>query len=189
MKRSVIFLVTLCLLVMTGSTVIADDKELGWKDTAELSLVATSGNSESETFGFSNTLLHLWDNAEFQFLATGLKAESTSFDRYAVGVDPMNFTTFEDSTTNETAENYLLSASYSREITESFSWLAGAGWDRNRFAGIDNRITVFGGVRNVWRDDDKVKFRTNYLLTYTDQEDVVPNPALEDSFLGAQVGW
>ena len=50
----------------------------------------------------------------------------------------------------KTAENYYLRGRYDRNITERFFWYGGVGWDRNEFAGIKNRMTVFGGVGNLW---------------------------------------
>lgn len=179
-------LLTLLCLTFIPPT-MADEPDLGWKDTAELSLVATSGNSESSTFGFKNTLVRQWESSLLKVVAAGLSADSATFNRFAVGPDPMNFTTFEQSTTTTTAENYQLETIFQKEIHERLSWQAGAGWERNRFAGINSRYTLLGGLGNVWHDDDKMKFRTDYLLTYTDQEDIVPTPGLEDKFLGARV--
>src|SRR5262249_41691207 len=68
-------------------------------------------------------------------------------------------------------------------------WFGGAGWERNIFAGIDNRYSAGGGLGNIWRSEDRVKFRTDYALTYTKQEDVVKDPNFDDTFLGARFSW
>ena len=155
-----------------------------WKDVAEFSFVATAGNSETSTLGFKNTLARAWEKSSFELKAGAIRGESTTKSR---AVDPINPVIVETSTTNLTAENYFLNGRYDHKITEHFFWYAGTGWDRNRFAGIDNRYTGVLGVGNVWLDEDRVKFRTDYALSYTKQENVVEVAGADDSFLGARL--
>jgi len=159
-----------------------------WHDTAEFSFVATAGNSETQTLGFKNKLWRTWERSAFELNAGGVRAESTVTTRVAVGT-PSSFDLDEDSTTDLTAEAYFLNGRYDRKITDRFFWFAGAGWDRNRFAGIQNRYTGFGGAGHIWFDREDLKFRTDYALTYTKQEDVIEVPGFDDSFLGARVSW
>src|SRR5437867_11135829 len=72
-----------------------------------------------------------------------------------------------------------MSGRYDRKISDRFFWFAGAGWDRNEFAGIAgirNRYTGGGGVGNFWADSESLEFRTDYTATYAKQDDVVRNP-------------
>jgi putative salt-induced outer membrane protein YdiY len=178
----------LCGIVACGGALAADEPELGWSDKAELSYVMTAGNSEGSTLGLKNELKRTWADALFTLRASAVRAESTTFFRTAVGT-PDSFVLIEDEESNLTAENYLLAGRYDQEITERFFWYGGAGWDRNRFAGIQNRYVAEGGVGNVWVDTDTVKFKTSYALTYTDQEDVVEVPDSDGGFLGLRLGW
>ena len=41
----------------------------------------------------------------------------------------------------------------------------------------------------LWRDDDDLKFRTQYALTWTDQENVVTLPDLDETWIGARFSW
>jgi hypothetical protein len=162
-----------------------EEKELGWSDVAEFSWVATSGNSETETLGFKNKTLRRWENAAFELNAGGIQAESTTvIDQFAIGPDRNNFTVTTITETKKTAENYYLNGKYGKTITERFFWYASAGWDRNEFAGIRNRYSVSGGVGNLWVDKEKIRWRTDYGVTYTDQEDVVKDPSVDESFGG-----
>jgi len=160
-----------------------EEEEPGWSDVAEFSWVATSGNSETSTFGFRNKALRLWEAAAFELNAGGIRAESTTTTRSATG-DPNNPTVTEIETTEKTAEHYYLNGKYSHTVTERFFWYAGAGWERNIFAGIKNRYSGGGGVGNIWVDKEKMTWRTDYGVTYTDQEDVVDNPMVDSSFAG-----
>lgn len=179
------------LLMMTLGAVsitMAEDEEkaLGWFDTAELGLVVTGGNSDTSTLGLKNTLERVWEKARFTLLAGAVRAES-AFNRRAVGTSQNDYSVTDD--TETTVDQYFLNGRYDRDITERFFWFAGAGWDRNEPAGIKTRYTGFGGVGNIWRDGEKVKFRTDYGLSYTDQTDVVSDDSTSDSFLGARFSW
>ena len=174
------------LIIMLGgdaSVAAEEEKKLGWSDVAEFSWVATNGNSETETIGFKNKLLRRWANAAFELNAGGILAESTTITRTASGVaaNP-SVTEFRD--TQKTAENYYLNGKYGKTITKRLFWYVGAGWDRNEFAGIKNRYSGSGGVGNLWVDKERIIWRTDYGVTYTDQEDVVKNPTVDSSFGG-----
>src|SRR5512134_3885884 len=99
-----------------------------WSDTAELGWVATSGNSESSSIGFKNTLTREGKNDLFELKLGGIKVETTTTTVFAVGTPDA---VFEDEVTDTTAENYFLTGRYDRNITEKLFWFAGAGWDRN----------------------------------------------------------
>jgi hypothetical protein len=180
----------LVLLALIATPVFAADApKLGWSDTAELSYVQTAGNSESSTFGFGNKLVRTWEKALFTFKAGGIRAESTAFARTASWIDDAHYRVDEKSLSTLTAENYFLNAQYDRKITERFFWNAGAGWDRNKFAGIENRYMAYAGVGNIWVDRDKVKFRTDYSATYTKRDDVVFDETRKDKFAGFRFAW
>jgi putative salt-induced outer membrane protein YdiY len=160
--------------------------EEAWKDTAELSYVVTGGNAEASTLGFKNKLWRKWSSTALELNAGGVRAESTTLTRTAIGTTT-NFTVDEESTTSLSAESYFLNGRVDRKITEHFFWFVGAGWDRNRFAGVENRTVGVVGVGNVWIDSDRAKFRTDYSATYTDEKDVAENPNFKSNFTGARL--
>lgn len=154
-----------------------------WRDVAEFSYVATAGNSEVSTLGLKNTLARAWDKSSFEVKAGAVRGETTTRTRAVVPGPVIQ----ESSATELTAENYFFNGRYDRKITDRSFWYAGAGWDRNRPAGIQNRYSGAGGVGNIWIDKDRVKFRTDYALSYTRQENVVEVPGADESFLGLRV--
>lgn len=157
-----------------------------WSDTAEFGWVATSGNSESSTFGLKNTLTRENERSLFELKLGGVRVETTTITLFAVG-NSTDFTREEDTTSATTAENYFVAGRYDRKITDRFFWFAGAGWDRNRPAGIDNRYVAMAGVGNIWVDTDRRKWRTDYAITGTDQENVVDDPTFDDTFIGLRL--
>jgi len=173
-------------LVIIGMPAHAED-ETGWSSTAELGLVITGGNSDTQTLSFKDETTRAWERSSLRFRAGAIRAETTTTIQTASGdpgvLDPpIDFT-------ETNAEAYYFEGRYDKKITDRFFWFAGAGWDQNVPAGIDSRVTAFGGVGNIWRDDDKVKFRTDYALSYTDQEDVFTTAASVGSYAGLRASW
>lgn len=195
MRKSLEISVAALLAVVGMLPVPAEEKKeervLGWASTAEIAYVLTTGNSETATLGLKDKSVRTWERSSLQIDAEVVRAESTFTDPVALDIDGDGVVDGVDrqEESQTTAERYLLQGRYDRKITDRFFWLAGAGWDRNQPAGIDNRYAAFGGVGNIWRDDALVKFRTDYAVTYTHQEDVVQNPALSDSFAGLRFSW
>jgi putative salt-induced outer membrane protein len=178
------------LLALSAAPLFAQDKpaepkKLGWKDAAELGYVITSGNSDSSTLGLKNTLNYDWEKARFEMKLGAVKAKSTAVPFFATGT-ATDFTR-QDNDPETTAESYYLNGRYDKNITDRFFWFGGAGWDRNTFAGVQNRYTAFGGVGNTWLDTDKTKWRTDYAVTYTKEDDVIEPADFDGSFAGLRL--
>lgn len=159
-----------------------------WFDTAEFSYVLTAGNSEMSTLGFKDKLWRKWTDSAFELNAGGIRTSTTTIERAAYGT-VANHDYDENRRSDVTAESYYLNGRYDEKFTEDFFWFGGAGWDRNTFAGIQNRYAAFGGVGNIWYNEDNLKFRTDYALTFTKQDDVVPDSGVDSSFFGARFSW
>lgn len=161
----------------------AQEEDLGWKNTTELTLVMTGGNATARTFGFKSTVDYLWPRTALQVSGGGVRTETGTVTRTASGT-PANFTITETTDTRTTAENYFLKGRLDRNLTDAAFLFAGAGWDRNTFAGVDNRYGFVTGAGRTWFADDSRKLKTDVGLTYTIQDDVVENPDIDDTFLG-----
>ena len=186
MHRTRIFIAGAALLALCGASPFVgaaeDEKPLGWSSTAEFNFVMTAGNSESTTLGFNSNTERRWERALLRIKAGALRVDTTSTLGFAVGTGQGDFTVPEVDAT--TAENYFLSGQYDRNITERFFWYAGAGWLRNEFAGIRDRYVASAGVGNIWYDRPGFSFRTNYGVSYTDQQDVVESPLVDTQYAG-----
>jgi putative salt-induced outer membrane protein YdiY len=156
-----------------------------WSDVAEFSYVATAGNAEASTLGFKNTLGRKWERSAFELKAGGIRAEATTTTRTVVAGPAID----ETSSTSLTAESYFLNGRFDRKIGDRVFWFAGVGWDRNRFAGIQNRYSGAGGVGNTWVDTETTQFRTDYAVTFTRQEDIAAPAGADDTFLGVRFSW
>jgi putative salt-induced outer membrane protein YdiY len=177
------------LLVFLGASGLrAQEEETGWKDVAELTFVLTSGNATSSTFGFKNTADYTWPNAAFKLSAGGVRTRSGTVTRTATGT-PDNFTVSKTTDTRTTAESYFLKGRLDRNLSEALFAFGGAGWDRNTFAGVNNRYAFVGGAGRSWFAEDTRHLKTDLGLTYTIQDDVVKNPDVDDSFLGLRASY
>jgi hypothetical protein len=148
----------------TPATKNKEEPKLGWSDTADLSLVFTTGNSEAQTIGFSDRLLYVWKNARFELALNATRSDSSD-DRFfmlapgqefPVGGSPTDTTTslVKPHSTPDVA-NYLASTRYQRNITKAYFWNVGLSWDSNDDAGIVRRYmaTEGSGTRGPTRND------------------------------------
>ncbi len=176
------------LLIAVAPAYAEDEKELGWSFVGELSLVLAEGNAEATSAGFNLAFTHAWEDADFVLNLSGLQVETGTTTRLAVGTIDA-FRIIEDSSTETTAENYAINGRYDRKISERLFWYTGAGWERNEFAGFDSRFNVVGGVGHNWFETDTAHFKTYYGLTYTSQDDLIENLAIDDGWVGIQLGY
>jgi hypothetical protein len=173
---------TLALLAAVGVAVATmpssvdaqeGEKKLGWANAAELSLVVTAGNAKTSTFGFRNELAHVWEDAKLLVEASGVRTKTGTISRSAVGTSPDDFDVVKDTQTELTAEKYLARAKYDHNVTERVFVFGSGGWDRNEFAGIQNRYFGAGGLGNVWFDREDARWRTDYGLSATHEQGTV----------------
>ncbi len=175
------------LLACGGAAIAADAPPPPFQDSAELSYVFTEGNSKTNTFGFKNVAQWNWKDAAFVLKAGAVRASATTSDPKAYVV-PDGYVLDRNETTKTSAEFYYLNGRYDHKIDAKFLVFAGAGWDRNRPSGIDNRYIVEAGAGYIWTDTDAVKFRTDAGLTYTKRELVVDS-GLDTNFVGVRLAW
>ncbi len=186
-----LFALSLCAALTVATPVSAQEEEeepLTWSNQTEFSFVSTSGNAEATTLGLRSVTTGPMGPGRLVIGAGALRAESDTTTRLAIGT-PVRFTVEETSVSEVTAENYFLRGRYEQPISERLFWFAGAGWERNEFAGIKNRISIVAGIGHLWYENESGHFRTSYGVTYTDQEDVIDNPAVSDTFAGLRLGW
>ncbi len=173
-------------MLLPGAAMAQDPPPPGWYKTTELTSVWTGGNSAASTFGLKNDLRRLWESARFRFEAGGLRTESSTRTRSARGT-ASSFVVNETETSALTAESYYARARYDRSLSPRMFLFGGAGWNRNTFAGVQNRYGVIAGAGNSWVDTENTVFKTDYGFTYTFQDDVVEDPTRKDSFAGLRI--
>jgi len=137
-----------------------------WKAAAEVSYVVTGGNTETSAFSLGTSFTRKWADDELTFKTYMLRSKAVTKTRTARGTAE-DFEVVEDRVERLSAENYLLSGQYDRRISKKLLAQTGLSWDRNRFAGVDARVTVTGGLGYAWAEGQKTQVKTDLNLTYT----------------------
>ncbi len=160
--------------------------EPGLFANADLSYVLTSGNSTANSLGFKGDVTRRWTKHSIGFAAGGLRASSSPDTRYAVGT-PGSFEIVVPEA-ELTAEYYFGRGRYDYKLSDRLFVTTGAGWERNRFSGIDNRWLVDAGLGYIFVNTERTSFRGGLGLTYT-SEDYTVDDDRDGSFVGARAGW
>jgi putative salt-induced outer membrane protein YdiY len=161
----------LAVLLASGpGGLLGQDKKPGllgpWVASAEVSYVVTGGNTSTSALSLGTSFTRKWANDTLLFRGYILKSNATTTTRTAHGtVD--DFTITEVEVTRRVAENYLLAGQYDRRISKKLVGQAGLSWDRNRFAGVDDRVMVTTGFGYAWVEKPRTVVKTSAGLTYT----------------------
>ncbi len=127
MKKT-LYLLAVGSLLLAASAAFAEEPKNDnvWSDQAELSFVTTSGNTETTSLAGKNLLTY-------------------KFTPKAVGSWKIGGMYSEDQGAT-TAENYATELRFDYLYTERIYNYAMAGWNKDRFSGIDQRYYGGGGV-------------------------------------------
>ena len=172
-----------------ADTKAVDDKAFkldapGFYANADLSYVLTSGNSSSRSLGFKGDVGRRWTKQGISFAAGGIRASSSPDSRYAVGT-PTDFDVRVPDP-QPTAEAYYARGRYDYKLSDRVFTTVGAGWERNRFSGIQNRWVGDAGFGYLFVNSDATSYRAALGVTYTDEAYTVGG---SKSFVGARLGW
>lgn len=171
---------------------VEPEKEFGWFNETEFSLVSTRGNIDTDTLGLKNKLRRITKHARFQLRIEGVRADSGGL-RTAVAKDPNNpdpadFDVVESDRVTD-VETWLFEGRYDRNFAKRTFWNAGASWDRNLSAGIRARFMVFGTIGHVWWDREELKFNTTYGLSIVDRDEYIEDPTKDNRFTAFRFDW
>jgi putative salt-induced outer membrane protein YdiY len=153
---------------------------------ADLSYVMTSGNSSTSSLGFKGDITRRFTRHSIGFAAGGIRTSSSPDARVAIGTPDDFEVRIPDA--EPTAAAYYARGRYDFKLSERLFYTAGAGWERNRFSGIENRWVVDTGLGYVFVDTGRTLFRGAAALTYTNEGFTVDSGA-DGSFIGGRVGW
>lgn len=172
-----------------GGAPAAGGPKRPWSDVATLSYVATSGNAQGQTVGFANDFAYRWERSAFTLKASAVRVSTAVISRTATGTSLDDAVVRETRTTTTTAETYVLNGRYDHRLKEKdrFYAYAGAGWERNRPAGLDGRTNGSAGVGYIWVDTPGTRFRTDGGFGWTYERPVVSTVGFRDHYGTANV--
>ena len=168
-RKALVAAAALVLLIPAALTAQEAAKKglLGpWKATAEVSYVVTGGNTSTSAFSLGTSFVRKWANDSLQFKSYVLRSNATTTTRTAQGTET-DFDILEERVERLVAENYLLAGQYDRRVSKKLAAQAGLSWDRNRFAGVDDRIMFTMGFGYTWVEKERTQVKTDAGLTYT----------------------
>lgn len=139
-------------------------RQLGWKNSTELGLVVTSGNSSTTNFNVRNVFTYDWEAAELEWKFGILRASSDD-DRFALGTED-DFEIIEPDVEPDNQRLYT-NLRYLKDINPSFFWYTRLFAERDEPADIDYRLTPAGGAGNTWAKRDTLTLLTGYGVSYT----------------------
>jgi putative salt-induced outer membrane protein YdiY len=184
--RHSLVLTLLSLIAVPGLMGQETEPPADWQDEAELLFVFTSGNAESSSFGFRNTLTRLFDGSSLKLDAGGVRVESGTTQRTAVGTGQSDFTVSEQTDRETTAEDYFAELRFDLDLSDRTYAYSSGGWVRNRFAGVDNRWTGAAGFGIKLLSDDRSEFDMDLGATLASEERVT---GTTESFGGIRLTW
>ncbi len=183
-RRWGVILVTLAVAVASAGPATAQES-ITWENSTELSFVSTGGNSSASTLGLKATLTGTKVANEMKLEVGGIRSSIGVTTRTATGT-ANDFTVTETTVSQVTAENYFARGRYDRKLADSFLF-AGAGWERNTFAGVQNRYSLVAGIGRTLVDGETGHLKADVGGTYTIQKDVDPTPGASDGFGGVRM--
>lgn len=170
-----------------GALTAQDAASYAWTNATELSFVSTGGNASSSTLGLKAALTGTGNANTFKLELGGIRGETTFRTLAATGTTG-SFTVNETTDSELTAESYFARGRYDRSFGAVFTF-GGAGWDRNTFAGIQNRYALVAGLGRSWIESETARFKTDVGATYTIQKDVDPAPGVDEGFGGVRFSF
>lgn len=167
-KGLLIFTVILGLGVMPIFAQETDDeeeKEPTWKGSLGLSWVATTGNSDTSSFGLDFNVERKPEPWGLVFLARGNKAQDSG---------------------STTAENYFVSGRAMRSLGNRWEAFAGLQWSKDQFTGFDSQTVASVGATFNAIDGEKNQLAFDMGLAYTWEDQVSPDAQVD--YLGGLFG-
>lgn len=166
MLRKSAILILLAVAMLHRGLAAQDADAFTWENETEVAYAQTSGNASANTLAASAKLVGKGGPNAVELNLGGIRASTTT--RRAVGTTG-SFQ--EDTESNLSAASYFAKGRYDRTLDGIFLFV-GAGWERNTFAGFNNRYSGVAGLGRMWVDGESGHFKTDLGATYTIQKDV-----------------
>lgn len=157
----------------------------GWYSSTDLSAVVASGNSDTINIGATINIRRMWLRTSWTNTASFSRNDVREPQRFAIingsnaVVDKGDFVA--------KSEKLFANSNFERRVTERFFWNIGATGERDKFAGLNSRLTGVAGVGMLWQSVQGSGFvRAGVAGTYTSQDEVIDDPETENQFAGAR---
>ena len=155
----------------------------GWYTSADLSAVVSNGNSDTINVGATLNVRRMWLRTSWTNVASFTRNDVRDPQRLAI----INGTTatVEKGEYVAKSEKVFANTNFERRVTERFFWNLGGTFERDKFAGLNSRLTGVAGIGMLWQNTNGDGFiKLGVAGTYTGQDEVVDDPETENQFAG-----
>jgi len=163
-KNAALLCTGLVSVILLSVPVLAGEDERSWSNTADLSLVVTGGNAQTENLSLSDKYVYKWSKVELSLTAAAVRTETTN----RVPTNENGVLQVIEAT-ETMAESYALGSKVRGDLWGGLLWYANAGWDKNELAGVEGRISFGGGLGFTFLDDDTHKLVSEAGFDYTSE--------------------
>ena len=175
---------TIALLLAAGSPSSAAVIP-GWYASADLSLVLNNGNSDNYNVGATANLTRMW--LRTSWVTTGQFIRNAVREPERLAVLSGSSISVEKGPRITKSEKIFVNSLFERRITERFFWNVGGTAERDKAAGLNNRLTGVVGVGYLWtKADGSASFKASVGGTYTSQDEAIDDPETENQFAGVR---
>lgn len=155
----------------------------GWYSSTDLSAVVANGNSDTINVGATVNVRRVWLRTSWINTFSFSRNDVREPQRFALIVG--NVATVGEGEFQTKSEKLFGNTNLERRVTERFFWNVGGTGERDKFAGLDSRLTGVVGVGMLWQSTQGDGFvRAGVGGTYTAQSEVVDDPETENEFAG-----
>ena len=176
-------------VLMMGVTAPAqaqdDEPSRAWSNGTELSLVVVSGNSQANTLGFRNVYERRWTRATVTWETGWVRAASRDGDRFAV-MQPGGKIEIVEPAIEVDSQRFHSKLGFRQEIDGRHYWFTNFDSVRDEPSNINHLFVGAGGVGTQWADGDRLRFRTEYGVSYSDEALVLEG---QNSFAGYRLAY
>jgi hypothetical protein len=157
----------------------------GWYSSTDLSAVVTNGNSDTINVGATVNIRRMWLRTSWTTTASFTRNDVRDPERFAVISG--SSAVVEEGEFVARSEKIFGNTNFERRVTERFFWNIGATGERDKFAGLNSRLTGVAGVGMLWQSTTGDGFiKLGAAGTYTTQDEVVDDPETENQFAGVR---
>jgi len=157
----------------------------GWYSSTDLTAVVAHGNSDTINVGATVNVRRMWLRTSWTNTLSFSRNDVRDPQRFAVIVG--NTATVDNGEFSAKSEKLFANSNLERRVTERFFWNVGATGERDKFAGLNSRLTGVVGVGMLWQSAQGDGFvKAGVAGTYTAQNEVIDDPETENQFAGAR---
>jgi hypothetical protein len=157
----------------------------GWYSSTDLSAIVATGNSDTLNVGATVNLRRQGLRSSWNTTASFTRNDVRDPQRLAI-ISGGN-AVIEKGELSAKSEKLFANSAYEYRITERFFWNLGASGERDKFAGLNSRLTGFLGLGYLWQNTDGSSLvRLGGAGTYTAQDEVIDDPDTENQFAGVR---